>query len=329
MGPCCAKTASSFRSARHNLHGAQSMDTPDVGLDSVVRRLHECAGLNAPASPPNLERLGAAFAGAPDPCVLALYRDHDGSDETLVWRGRVLASRMMPVVEALEASAGLANVAGVTPGELLWLWTDERSNYAGVFTSGPLVGLVAILAHEEPRVAPRFRSAASFIDALLIGAGSSDAPSDIPDVACDFPATRDDASDVQRLRELSTRLLSLWRAEIANRELRRAWAAAALCLLPVADTNLALELLKDPDTWTPESAVALLEIRTHLAAVPELESLARDGTPNGDGAAIRALVRFGTPEAREALARLDDALSGRKRSLLDMYRRVRIAPAHW
>jgi hypothetical protein len=124
-------------------------------------------------------------------------------------------------------------------------------------------------------------------------------------------------------------MLSLWRAETVNRELRRAWAAAALCVLPVADTHLALELLKDSDTWTPESAVALLEVRDYRAAVPELESLARDGIPNGDGAAIRALVRFGTPEARDALARLDDALSGRKRSLLDMYRRVRIAPARW
>lgn len=81
--------------------------------------------------------------------------------------------------------------------------------------------------------------------------------------------------------------------------------------------------------WTPEKAVLLLEIRRYLAAVPSLERLAREGSANGNGAAIRALVRFGTPEAREAIARLENVLSGQKRSLLDMYRRVRLTPPRW
>ncbi len=81
--------------------------------------------------------------------------------------------------------------------------------------------------------------------------------------------------------------------------------------------------------WTPESAVALLEVRSFHQAVPELERLAMQGSPNGDGAAIRALVRFNTPEARQALGRLESALSGQKRSVLDMWRRVRLTPPRW
>lgn len=37
----------------------------------------------------------------------------------------------------------------------------------------------------------------------------------------------------------------------------RFWARAAVFLLPVADTHLALDLLSDPDMWTPEEAVNL------------------------------------------------------------------------
>lgn len=303
-------------------------------LATLLRRLHECDGLNSPAPSPSLQRLREVFPGDPDPDVLALFEDHDGSDEALIWRGKVLAARMMPVDETLRATGGLKNLRGATPGDILWMWADDHSNYAGVFTSGPVAGFVTKLDHDEPRVAPRFRSAASFMNALLAGAGIDDPPSDIPSIQCEFPATRDDADEVQRLRAMSTSLLSLWRAErsrgdSANHELRRAWASAALCLLPVADTHLALELLNDADMWTPESAVALLEVRNYRAAVAELERLAREGSANGDGAAIRALVRLGTPEAQNALQRLDEALSGRKRSLLDMYRRARIAPARW
>jgi hypothetical protein len=82
----------------------------------------------------------------------------------------------------------------------------------------------------------------------------------------------------------------------------------------------------DQDMWTPEKAVLLLEMRRYVAAVPWLERLAPEGSANGDGAAICALVRFGTPEARAAIARLEKVLPGQKRSLLDMYRRVRLTP---
>jgi hypothetical protein len=106
-------------------------------------------------------------------------------------------------------------------------------------------------------------------------------------------------------------------------------SAIEALLLPAPDTALAVELLQDPDMWTPEKAVVLLELRGYERAVPELEQLARGGHPNGDSAALRALARLQSPGAAAALERLQGVLAGQKRSLLDQWRRARLLPPRW
>jgi hypothetical protein len=302
-------------------------------MNEVIRRLREtCEGFGEPASEAALLRLAGALPDGAGRELLALYRDHDGSAEPLSVRGHPLAARLMSIEEALETTEDLADtLEGEAPGTALWAWADDQSNYAGVFTSGPLTGFVTVLDHEEPRIAPRFRSPAAFVDRLLECAEVDDAPFELTSVPCELPAVRDEKASLERHHALAAEMLTRWRGargELGD-DLRRSWARAAMCLLPVADMHLALDLLSDPDMWTPEEAVNLFELRGFRAAVPALEKLALSGRPNGDGAAMRALVRFGTPEAKAAVARLERSLTGQKLAMLDMWRRVRLQPPRW
>jgi hypothetical protein len=305
-----------------------------VILDIIKRFRREVSGLNEPATEQALARLGGVFDEQSNAEVIALYSDHDGSIRRPKRKGQSLPARLMPIAEALGVNPSLdAAFEGQTPGEVLWLWTDDNSNYAGVFISGLLGGFVTVVSHDEPVVAPRFLSVASFVEALLpVGEDALDLPS----LRCELPVASDEGVDRgRRLGALAIELMARWRGtsssedEPGDEDQRRAWANAALCLLPVADTHLAVELLRDSDMWTPESAVRLLELRGHLAAIPELERLAIEGTPNGDSAAIRALVRLDTVAARQALERVARAVSPQKLAMLDMWRRVRLQPPHW
>ena len=98
----------------------------------------------------------------------------------------------------------------------------------------------------------------------------------------------------------------------------------AICLTPVADTRDVLSFLDDMDMWTPESAIGLLELRHYREGVEQLEKLAMLGTPNGDSAAMRLLVRMGTNQSKQAISRLQRNLKGRKlESLVDWKRHGR------
>ena len=83
--------------------------------------------------------------------------------------------------------------------------------------------------------------------------------------------------------------------------------------------------------WIPSAAVRLLEVRNWKSAVEQLETLALDGHPNGDSAAIRALARMDTDEARQAITRLRRSLTGQKLKVLEMWTsgRIQAQPARW
>src|SRR5262249_8287069 len=104
-----------------------------------------------------------------------------------------------------------------------------------------------------------------------------------------------------------------------DEDARRLWAQIILCLTPVADTASILDLLEEDDMWTPEAAVRLLEIRGYQQAIPQLDTRAATGRPNGSGAPSRAMVRLATPEALAALARLRSTASEALRKDLDLW----------
>lgn len=259
---------------------------------------------------------------------MTLYQDHDGSP-SLPRQGEAwLPARLLPIDEAVETQQMLAQATADEPstGDVAWLWTDDNSNYVGIYTSGLLQGWLVKLNHEEPILTPAYRSVTAFLSRLLtVAPGTAeedDAAYDIVAIPREVPTTEDDPANDETDRALARSFRELFEGE-ANPDLRRLYAMCAICLTPVSDTASVVQFLSDKDMWTPEAAVVLMEIRRFGNRVEDLERLAREGTPNGDSAAMRLLVRSGTEPSKAAIARLEKDLSGQKLQMLKHWTRNR------
>jgi hypothetical protein len=217
-------------------------------------------------------------------------------------------------------------------GPVAWLWTDDNSNYCGIYTDGPLRGWLCILDHEEPMLTPAFRSIASFITRLFTEVRQKDRGGayDLPSVPRDVPETVPHVED----DELDQKLALYFREQHRNESdeaMRRLYAFCSICLTPFEHTSEVIPFLEDQDMWVPEAAVRLLEIRQWDAGTEQLEKLAREGRPNGDYAAMRLLARMKTDDSQQAIARLNRYLQGQKLKTLEMWTRpgIRLQPPSW
>ena len=303
-------------------------------LQEIIHEFHtEFTNLNLPASTEDLRDLEQAIGGLPDQALI-LYKDHNGSAQVPQARDRKLAARLMPIGEMIATQATLTKVLGGLPaiGPLAWMWSDDNSNYCGVYTGGPLRGWLCILDHEEPILTPAFRSIESFTSRLLTEARRKEQSSarDILSVPREVPGSvPDEVNDEPDLR------LALHFREQYNHESREAmrWlcAVCSICLTPFGNTADVTAFLEDRDTWIPEAAVRLLEIRNWKAGTEQLEKLAREGRPNGDSAAMRLLARMKTADAYQSIARLKGHLQGQKLKALEMWTRpgIHLQPPSW
>lgn len=239
-----------------------------------------------------MEEFRVALGANLPPDLASLYADHDGMLGT-----SNLPMRMLSCAEVLRENAAVRADDGqlLEPGACLF-WTDDQSNYAGVFLSGPLVHRVFLLDHDDPELTPRFFDVRSFTRYLL------DHPEDVIDRdGYDYPAIEVLGPTAAEDRRLGRDFLR----EHTERRQDQRTAFLALALLPPEDTHLALPLLDSPDMWIQERACRLLGVRRHRAAIPRLVEVARSGLHNGRIAAIIALKRMATTEAESALHTLE------------------------
>lgn len=308
-----------------------------MSISELIGAMRETFGpLGTPATDSDLERLQDALGPLPEG-VLALYCDHDGWQCPRSANGRFLPARLFPVAEAIDVNRELSQVfsAAPAPGSITWLWTDDNSNYVGVCTDGDLRGWLVKLNHDEPQLTPAYRSVTSFLHLLIesvVGAASEDdAPCDVVLIPRELPAKSDDPRYVEGDRQLADLFRRRFAAE-RDAEMRRLFGMSAICLTPVVDTALVLPMLAENDMWVPEAAVRLLEMRKFRGGIYELERLAREGLHNGAAAAMRHLVKLGTPDAREAVARMEQSLTGEKLKQLRWtveFRHRFLPPSRW
>jgi hypothetical protein len=300
-----------------------------VDLREIIREMREVVqGFNPPADAGALAKLEGLAADIPAD-VVHLYRDHDGLDAIPLANGSMFAARLMPVEQAMKTQIAMNSIADLPKcGSVLWLWTDDNSNYCGVYTDGPLAGWLTVFDHEEPMLVPAFRSVASFMEALLNEAmkeEEDDPAIDVPYVPRELPETSVDCAHYEGDKLLAERFSQLY-ADEQDGELRRLYAFCAICLTPFQDTEKVLRFLEMDDMWIPEAAVNLLGVRRWERGVPQLERLAREGRMNGDSAAMRHLLRMGTAESQDAIARLHKLLKGQKLQLLEQWSRGSLPP---
>jgi hypothetical protein len=304
-----------------------------MNVQDVLTKMRSVfGGFSPPASSGDIAELQRSIGNLPEE-VLSIYRDHDGSQRIPKSEEGSLAARLMPIAEVIKKREEMAGIEGQLPkiGDVSWLWTDDNSNYCGIYTDGPMRGWLCIFDHEEPMLTPAFRSTMSFLSSLLAEALRKDIRGiacDIPYLPREIPQTIADPANLDVDRQLVLAFRKCFAAEL-NEDMQRLFAMCAICMTPVEDTPDVMTFLSEEDMWIPESAIRLMELRRWLGGVEQVEQLAREGYPNGDSAAMRLLVRMNTNESREAIARLGRTVTGQKLKMLEMWSHRRLQPPRW
>lgn len=253
---------------------------------------------NAPAS---AETLKAAEQELQMPLladIKDIYQRHNGASGLLAnWEeqldlteheGMNFSPRLLSlaeVTEFFEATEDFMNP------EVRFFWTDDQSNYIGVYMAGPLLGAVCLVHHEEPNSAPRFRDVPDFLLAVLThpvtdvfdhGEFPTTYPTLLPDpahVESDWQKAQAMYARVEDHNDGSSQVL-----------------ASAMTLTPFEQSEVLMPYLDSPDFWVAERAVDILGARRYAPARPIVEKLARYGKGNARGAAELALRCWDHPE---------------------------------
>jgi hypothetical protein len=271
-----------------------------------LARLHaRGGGTAAPATADEIDGLAHVLGVPLPPMVRALYEDHGAEEPGF---GQL---RLMSPAEAADAITGLREF-GVPfdDHELGTFWTDDNSNYAGVFASGELAGRVFQIDHEEPSPEPRWRSVESFYDALLDGRESE---VDWWDLATDYPREPTDQAPADDV--LASRLFALYHDQPDSSVGERA-VYRALALSSATHEAQVVSLLRSDDMWIQERAVQILGHWRWEPAVASIADVVRNGKHNGRTAGMNALKRIGSSDAQAALRSLSEELGDSLRSHL-------------
>ncbi len=104
-------------------------------MDDMVSRFRaRPLPFNAAVSAREIARLQASLGAALPAELLALYRDHDGLPEHAP---DDLPFRLMPIDEVIDIHH-IARREGWADVGVRVFWTDDNSNYAGLYLTGPL-----------------------------------------------------------------------------------------------------------------------------------------------------------------------------------------------
>jgi hypothetical protein len=257
-----------------------------------LARLHARGDATAaPATAGEIDDLARVLGVPLPPAIRTVYQDH-GAEEP----GYELCLRLLSPAEAGRTIVALREF-GVPfeDHELGTFWTDDNSNYAGVFTSGPLAGRVFMIDHEETRPEPCWRSVESFYDALL---DARDAELDWSELATDYPREPDDQSPADDA--LASQLFALHQEQPHSATGQRA-VYRALALSSATHAEQVMSLLWSENMWIQERAVEVLGHWRWEPAVASIVEVVRNGQHNGRTAGIYALTRIGSRDARVAL----------------------------
>lgn len=260
-----------------------------------LARLHNRGDGNAaPATAAELDELGHVLGVALPSTIRAIYEDHRIEEPGF---GRCL--RLLSPTEAGRTIVALREF-GVPfeDQELGTFWTDDNSNYAGVFASGPPAGRLFKVDHDETSPEPCWRSVESFYDSLL---DARDAGVDWSEMETDYPRGPADVSSADDA--LASRLFTV-RQDQPDSPVGERAAYQALALSSATHAEQVMSLMQSDDMWVQERAVQILGHWRWEPAVAGIVDVVRNGQHNGRIAGILTLKRIGSRDAGTALRSL-------------------------
>jgi len=266
-------------------------------LQEIIRRYHEtgfdlAVGASLPAIQTAQLELDCIFPEE----LRVLYQDHNG----MAASGGAIPFRLLSLEEVVDFHKVVRDYGWVDLGVRVF-WTDDNSNYAGLYVSGPLIGKVCVIDHEEPDLSPAYASLPSFLTTLLAVIPEEVEWYDLPQ---DYPAVGP-ASDPQAMAadwQLVQSLQSLY--EASQDEERMYYAYCRMALTPFEHTNTLLPFTYDEDMYVQARACEILGLRRYEPATGRLTEVVQHGMHNGRWVAIHALGRIGTTAARANLQAL-------------------------
>lgn len=208
-----------------------------------------------------------------------------------------LPMRPMPPADAIDTLQLLTDAADTyrPHPEARYLFTDDNSNWVGLFVLGPLRGKLTLLDHDVGSGAPRFASLESFLAKLVAAA---DAGLDWPEMEADYPLTPDAHA---ALIDDARPLCALYLEELARTSDPMARNLAAEIALHLADPHAGdtvREMLASPWPYVRHVAFQVAAVHKRAVWAPELAAHA--------GAALERGEYGPWSGAIQALAAIDD-----------------------
>ncbi|WP_195576728.1 HEAT repeat domain-containing protein [Paenibacillus sp. 1001270B_150601_E10] len=161
-----------------------------------------------------------------------------------------------------------------------WLWTDDNSNYAGVYMDGPMKGMICYLNHEEPDYSPVFQSIDRFLAAIL----QAGPDAYMEELQTDYPGTLAGELEWGVVQQLTETV-----GQLDDEEARVQYLFALMSLTPANKLDTLLPYLDDEDMYVQERVCDIIGYYGYVPAKDKLKWIAEHGSLNGRSAAKRAL----------------------------------------
>lgn len=169
------------------------------------------------------------------------------------------------------------------------LWTDNNSNYIGLFYDGPLKYRVCYINHEETDISPGFRSIDSFVGEI-----EKNSQLDWDELEKDYPMDKEHSNNEFMGQDLSCiQLLNqLVESSELDDELRFQYVFCIMALTPYNQLDTLLKYLDDEDMYVQERACEIFGYHRYRPAQAKLKEVMTHGQHNGRLAAKRALAQM-------------------------------------
>ena len=177
------------------------------------------------------------------------------------------------------------------PENICLLWTNENSNYAGVYTDGLFKGMVFIVDHEETMYTPVWRSIRSFINKVINGEVEElENPYFYTQKWMNYPSlnktNEENSADFEIVEKLFDKLKTAKEEQYINE-------AFCICnMIPKDKLELLKPLLVEDNMFVQEAVCNVYGFYNYIEAKPWIRNVYETGRCNAKSAANNALKKI-------------------------------------